>query len=406
MPQQIVIVGASLAGLRAAETLRGSGFDGSVVMVGAEPDMPYDRPPLSKQLLAGRWEPERISLRHADALAELGLEWRLGVQAQGLDIHRRRVLLPGGDELPYDGAVIATGASPRRLRGQADLSGVFLLRTLADSLSLRAALTTASSVVVIGAGFIGLEVAAAARGHGAAVTVVEALPAPLVRGLGAEMGTAATLVHGDRGVDLRVGVGVERLEGADTVERVVLADGTVLPADVVVVGVGVAPNTGWLEGSGLELRDGVVCDEALAAGPGVFAAGDVVRWPHPLVGHEVRIEHWTNAAEQGAAAGANLLAHLSGAPTTPYGSVPFFWSDQFDARIQYLGHAMDGDTVQVVHGSAEARRFLALYARGGRLTAVVGLSVPRLVMPYRALLVRRATLADALALAAEQVLPA
>ncbi|HEX9259827.1 MAG TPA: FAD-dependent oxidoreductase, partial [Acidimicrobiales bacterium] len=343
------------------------------------------------------------ALRREEDTAALDLDRRLGVRAEGLDVERREILLAGGARLAYDGLVIATGATPRPLPGQPPLRRVFTLRTLDDSLALRDALAAAHSVVVIGAGFIGLEVAATARGHGAEVTVVEALPAPLIRGLGLEMGGAATLVHGDHGVVIRTGVGVAALEGAEGVERVVLADGTLLPADVVVVGIGVVPNTSWLAGSPLELRDGIVCDETLAAGPpGVYAAGDVARWPHALLGEEVRIEHWTNAAEQGEAAASNLLAHLSGQAGTPFGTVPFFWSDQFEARIQFLGRAQDGDDVQVVHGSPEERRFVALYGRGGRLTAALGVSQPRLVMPYRNLLANRVSWDEAIAFAAGQ----
>ena len=270
--------------------------------------------------------------------------------------------------MTFDGLVIATGASVRRLPGQADLEGIFVLRTLDESLALRAALTTGSPrVVVVGAGFIGAEVAATARGLGCEVTIVEALPVPLVRGLGPRMGAACGELHRDHGVTLLLNVGVSALEGRGRVERVRLTDDRVLEADVVVVGIGVAPATTWLEGSGLELRDGVVCDATLAAGPpGVFAAGDLCRWPNELFGEEMRVEHWTNAAEQGAHAARNLLAAMAGDAGQPYAPVPFFWSDQYGQRIQFLGRAGPEDEVRIVSGSVEERAFVALYGDGAR----------------------------------------
>ena len=399
MLSDVVVVGASLAGLRAAETLRSEGYDGRLSLVGAEHHLPYDRPPLSKKLLAGQLDVERIRLRRESEYADLRLELRLGERAAWLDPAARRLGLAGGAAVSYDGLVIATGASPRPLPDQPALDGVFLLRTLDDSLALRAAFDAKPRrVVVIGAGFIGAEVAATARAGGLAVTMVEALATPLVRGLGAQMGAVFADLHRDHDVDVRLGVGVAAIEGADRVERVRLADGTVLDADVVVVGIGVQPTTGWLAGSGLAVRDGVLADATLAVGPpGLYAAGDVVRWPHGLLGEEVRLEHWTNAAEQGAAAARNLLVTAAGGRGTPYQAVPFFWSDQYDARIQFLGRAHDGDQVEVVHGSLAERRFVALYGRAGRLRAVLGVSLPRLVMPYRALLSNAVSWDDALA---------
>jgi NADPH-dependent 2,4-dienoyl-CoA reductase/sulfur reductase-like enzyme len=383
-----VVVGASLAGLRAVETLRTDGFEGTITLVGAEDRLPYDRPPLSKKVLSGEWEPERTALRRDGELDQLDVDARLGVRAERLDVAARRIHLSDGTALGFDGLVIATGAAVRRLSGQPDLAGIFMLRTLDDCLALRAALTVGSPrVVVIGAGFIGAEVAATARGLGCDVTVVEAMPVPLARALGPQMGMACAELHRDHGVALRLGVGVDALEGAGRVERVVLADGTVLEADVVVVGVGVEPATGWLQGSGLELRDGVVCDATLAAGPpGVYAAGDVCRWPNQLFDEEMRVEHWTNAAEQGAQAARNLMATAAGQPGAPYAPVPFFWSDQYGARLQFLGRAGPDDEVQVVNGSVEERAFVALYGRRGRLRGVLGLSRPKVVMGFQKLL--------------------
>jgi NADPH-dependent 2,4-dienoyl-CoA reductase/sulfur reductase-like enzyme len=404
MLEHVVIVGASLAGLRAAETLRQEGFTGEITLIGDEVHRPYDRPPLSKKLLGGEWEPDRIALRKPDDLDGLGLEWRLGVRATGLDLGRRVVAVDGGGSVRFDGLVIATGASPRRLPGQADLDGVHTLRTLDDALALRAELSeTPRSVVVIGAGFVGLEVAATARQLGHDVTVLEGAAAPLIRGLGATMGEAVAAVHGDHGVVVRCGVQVAGLEGDDTgrVVGVRLGDGELVPADVVLVGIGVAPNTAWLEGSGLTVRDGVVCDSTLSTGvPGVYAAGDVVRWRNDLLDAEVRIEHWTNAAEQGAVAGRNLFTMATRGEAAPYAAVPFFWSDQFEARIQFLGRAEPGDEVRIIAGDPAARQFAALYGRGGRLTAALGVSMPRLVMPFRKLLADRASWDEALAHAA------
>ncbi|MDO8363509.1 MAG: FAD-dependent oxidoreductase [Actinomycetota bacterium] len=398
MTQHVVVVGASLAGLRACETLRQEGFDGPLTLVGAENEIPYDRPPLSKKVLSGEWDVDQIRLRKADEFQSIDLQLRLGVRAEALDTGARTLALADGSTLSYDGLIVATGAAPRRLPGQPDLDGVVVLRTLGDSLALRGRLGEGVHVVVIGAGFIGLEVAATARQRGCRVTVLEGLPAPLIRGLGAEMGAAAATVHGRNGVDLRCGVQVAGIEaGADgaRVAGVRLADGELVACDVVVVGIGVAPATEWLQGSGLTVRDGIVCDASLQAGvPGVYAAGDCARWPNAVfAGHddeEMRVEHWTNAAEQGAAAAGNLLAELRGQAPTPFVSVPFFWSDQFDSRIQFIGRAHGGDDVHVFAGELGGK-FAALYGWQGRLRGVLGLSMPRMVMPFRALLAEQAS---------------
>ena len=400
---RVVVVGASLAGLRAAETLRQVGWSGVLTFVSDENEMPYDRPPLSKKLLSGEWEPDRIRLRRPDDFAGLNAEWILGDRAVSLDTSNRVLTLASGRALSFDGIVIATGTSVRRLPGQPDWPGVHTLRSLADSLALRSELEAGRRVVVIGAGFIGLEVAATARSKGCDVTVLEGAEAPMMRGLGATMGRRAALVHADHGVDVRCGVGVDGfVQGADgRVAGVRLTGGEVVPAEVVVIGIGVVPATQWLDGSGLTVRDGVVCDEFLCAGPiGVFAAGDVVRWPHRLLDREVRVEHWTNASEQGAAAAKNLVASFSGHDQVAYAEVPFFWSDQFASRIQFLGRAEPDDDVEVVVGSPDDRAFVALYHRDGRLTAALGVSRPKQVMPFRKLLAERASIDEARALVA------
>jgi NADPH-dependent 2,4-dienoyl-CoA reductase/sulfur reductase-like enzyme len=405
--QSVVVVGASLAGLRACETLRTDGFAGRVTLIGAEAEHPYDRPPLSKKLLAGEWEPDRIRLRKPEDFAGLDLDLRLGRRAVQLDVHDRRVALDDGEAVPYDGLVIATGAAPRRLPGQPALDGIVELRTLADSLDLRRRLSGGSArVTVIGAGFIGLEVAATAREAGCEVTVLEGAPAPLIRGLGADLGAAVAAVHTEHGVDLRCDVRIDGFDERDgQVVAVRLADGSVVPSDVVVVGIGVTPATEWLEGSGLELRDGIVCDETLWTGvAGVFAAGDCARWPnrifHGFDDVEMRVEHWTNAAEQGAAAARSLLAIAEGRLAEGYESVPFFWSDQYDRRIQFVGRAHGGDDIHVFTGDTTGQ-FAALYGFQGRLRGVLGVSMPKKVMPFRALLAARATWDEALARAAE-----
>jgi len=405
--EHVVVVGASLAGLRACEALRQEGYTGRITLVGAESEIPYDRPPLSKKVLAGEWDAERIRLRKADDLESLELDLRLGARADSLDTTARRLSLADGSTIGFDGLVIATGATPRLLPGQGPLHGVVALRTLADSLALRDLIADGTArVVVIGAGFIGLEAAATARQKGCTVTVLEGGPAPLVRGLGPELGAAVASVHARNDVPIRCGVQVAGLDddGAGRVTGVRLAGGEVEPADVVLVGIGVSPATEWLASSGLALRDGVVCDATLCTGvEGIYAAGDCARWPNGLFAPhgdmEMRVEHWTNAAEQGAAAARNLLAVSKGEQPTPFESVPFFWSDQFDSRIQYVGRAHGGDDIEVVAGSLDGD-FAALYGWEGRLRGVVGVNMPKRVMPFRALLAARASWDDALAKAA------
>ena len=393
-PRAITIVGASLAGLNAAEALRREGFDGPVTLIGAESHLPYDRPPLSKQVLAGEWEPERAALTDSEELAEDDIEVRLGVRATALDMAARELSLDTGETAAFDGLVIATGARCRTMGGVEGLDGVHVLRSLDDCLALRSDFEAMPPrVVVVGAGFIGAEVAATARGRGLEVTLVEALPTPLSRVLGDEMGQVCAEVHRDHGVDLRTGVGVSGISGGDRVERVTLSDGSAVDADVVVVGIGVIPNTEWLASSGLQVDDGVICDAACLAAERVTAAGDVARWPNELFGETMRVEHWDNAAQQGSHAGRRLLDEGTG-PFTP---VPWFWSDQYDRKIQLAGRVRGDDEVRVVTGSVEERRFAAIYGRAGRITGVLGFNRPRHVMRYRALIEQRASFDEALA---------
>ena len=392
--ERIAVVGASLAGLRAAESLRRLGYGGALVLVGAEKHLPYDRPPLSKELLQGRWEVDRIGLRR-QPYEELELDLRLGVRATALDLAARELVLGDGVRELFDALVLATGASPRRLRGQPDLPGVHLLRTRDDALALRAALEARPRVLVVGAGVIGAEVAASCRARGLQVTLVEPLPVPLARGLGEAMGRVCAELHRDQGVDLRCGVGVSGFQGHQRIERVTLSDGSSVEADLVVVGIGAAPETGWLEGSGLRLDDGVVCDGFCAAAPGVFAAGDVARWHNPLFGEEMRVEHWSNAAEQGSYVAERLAGTDLGAQ--PFAPVPFFWSDQYGVKIQFAGRMRPDDEVRLVAGSLAERKFTALYGRAGRLSGVLAWSRPRDLAKYRRLIAAATPFESALA---------
>ena len=395
---RIVIVGASLAGFRAAEELRTRGHAGTITVVGDEAHRPYDRPPLSKQVLTGVKPPESTALHVASgSVDDLGLDWRLGESATGLDLAHRTVLLGGGERLGYDGLVIATGASPRRLPGTDHLDGVHTLRSLDDSIAIRSALAAGPRrVAVVGAGFIGAEVAASTRSLGIDVSLIEALPVPLERGLGPQMGAVVADLHRDHGVDVHLGVGVVLIDGSDRVERIRLTDGSVLDVDLVVVGIGVSPNTEWLEGSGLTLDNGVVCDATCLAAPGVVAAGDVARWPNERFGEVMRVEHWDNAIEMGGHAARTLLGQAEA-----YAPVPWFWSDQYDRKIQLAGRAAANDVVEVVSGSVEERRFVAFYGRAGRIVGVLGMSQPAKVMRWRSLVEDGASWDDALATAAE-----
>lgn len=350
--------------------------------------------------MAGDWGPDHVVLRTPDVLADLDLDLRLGQRASELDLASHQVTLEGRECLRFDALVIATGASPRMLPGTPTLEGIHVLRTLEDSLAIREAMEAGPQVVVVGAGFIGAEVAAVARQRGLSVTVLEVLPVPLSRGLGPQMGAACAGLHLDHGVDLRCGVGVAGFEGDGRVERVRLSDGSCVDADLVVVGVGVTPTIEWLTGSGLELGDGVICDATCQAvgHPGVYAAGDVARWHNPLFDEQMRVEHWTNATEQGVAVATNLLVGPDAA--RPFAPVPYVWSDQYDTKIQIVGRGGAGDDVRVVHGSIDERRFVALYGREGRLVGALAFSWPRLLMGYRRLLAGRATWDQALAHAA------
>ncbi|MFC8196907.1 NAD(P)/FAD-dependent oxidoreductase [Streptomyces sp. NPDC057298] len=376
----VTVVGASLSGLYAARELRAQGFDGRLVIIGDEPHQPYDRPPLSKDFLTGRTAEERLALSDAEESADLDAQWLLGIRARGLDARGRTVLLDDGRTISSDGVVIATGASARRLPG-CELAGVHTLRTLDDARTLRTELTAgARRVVVIGGGFIGAETASSCAGLGHDVTVVEAAPLPLVPQLGPEMAALCAALHRRGGVGLVTGTGVVGLRGTVAVTGVELSDGRLLPADVVIVGVGATPNTAWLAGSTLALHDGVLCDDGcVTALPQVVAVGDVAR-----VGG-TRAEHWTSATEQPRIAVRNLLAGHTAETVRP---LPYFWSDQYGARIQFAGRRLDTDTVRIAEGTVTDGEpgedgFLALYERDGRTAAVLSVDRPRPFMRAR-----------------------
>ncbi|SES18156.1 NAD(P)/FAD-dependent oxidoreductase [Lentzea albida] len=370
--ERVVVVGASAAGVTTAETLRREGYTGGLVLVGDEKVLPYDRPPLSKQVLAGTWEPEKTVLRPDSAYAGHGIELRLGSAATGLDLARRTIALSTGEEIGYDGLVIATGTTARTLPFGHDLKGVHVLRTVDDAVALRGDLLRSASVVVVGAGFLGSEAAASARRLGLDVTLVDPLPLPLVRPFGDEVGTAIAGLHEEEGVRLRLGTGVTALHGEGAVTGVGLSDGTVLPADVVLVAIGARPATGWLDGSGLPVDDGVVCDATCRAADGVYAAGDVARWFNPHFGGLMRVEHRMNATEQGMAAARNLLG-----AQVPFAPAPYFWTDQFDARIQAYGVFPAEAEMVVAHGGVAERKFVAHYLADGRVVGVLGWNMAR-----------------------------
>jgi NADPH-dependent 2,4-dienoyl-CoA reductase/sulfur reductase-like enzyme len=395
-PSSLVVVGASLAGLRAVEAARKAGFAGRITLVGDESHLPYDRPPLSKELLAPGGGTDPVTFRSRTELVDdLDAELLLGAPATGLD-PEAQVVYVDGEEVAYDALVVATGAAARSLPGTERLAGVHVLRTLDDARAVRRALDEGARTVVVGAGFIGSEVASAARTRGLQVTIVEALPTPLVRSVGPDLGSALATLHTRNSTALRCGQAVAAVQGTDRVEGVRLADGTVIDADLVVVGIGAVPRSDWLDDSGLPLDNGVVCDEFLRAGaPGVYAAGDVARWHNLLFDRSMRVEHWFAAAEQGARAGRNAV---SPADAQSYSTVPYFWSDWYGSRIQFAGVATN-DGYELVSGDLAGDHFVALYREGDRLTGVLTLNGQRHVMKYRRLIAQRARFDEAIAFA-------
>ncbi|WP_433796093.1 NAD(P)/FAD-dependent oxidoreductase [Actinoplanes sp. CA-252034] len=368
---RIVVVGASAAGLATVETLRREGFGGTITVVGEETEAFYDRPPLSKQILAGEWEADRIRLRTPEQISALGLDERRGVRATGLDTARRLVTLSDGTDVPYDGLVVATGVRPRPLSEDSQP----FIRTIEQALEWRKRLRPGTALAIVGAGFLGAECAAVATRLGCAVTLLEPAPVPLAHAVGEPVGRMLAGVHREKGVDVRTGVTVESLVDGG----VRLDDGTTVAAGEVLVAVGSIPNTDWLAGSGLTLDDGLVCDRYCAAAPGIYAAGDVARWHNPLFGVSMRLEHRTNAAEQGMAAARNLLG-----ANRPFAPVPYFWSDQYNLKIHAYGHLRGHDEFTVVEGALADRRLLATYRSNGRLVGVLAVDMPpKAVRPWR-----------------------
>ncbi|GAB2964688.1 pyridine nucleotide-disulfide oxidoreductase [Amycolatopsis acidiphila] len=383
MPASVVIAGASAAGLSTAETLRRQGFDGRITLIGEEVHPPYDRPPLSKQILSGTWPDERVWLRDEAALAGLALDLRLGARAEALDTGAKVVRLSDGSLVSYDELVIATGVRPRRLPGTADVAGVHVLRTLTDATTLRAALAGSPRLVIVGAGFLGAEVASVARQAGAQVTLVSDIEAPLSDVLGPQLGELLVGVHRDHGVEVVTGARVEEvLVSGGRAHGVRLAGGHTIEADAVLVSIGSVPNVEWLAGSGVEVGNGVLCDQYSQAGPGVWAAGDVASWHHPGLGERIRIEHRTNAAEQGMAVARNILA---GEDRSPFAPVPYIWSDQYDLRIQIHGLPRGADAFAVTEGSLADRKLVALYGKDAQVRAAVGINMVRPARAARAL---------------------
>lgn len=379
--ESLVIVGASLAGLSAARAARDHGFAGRLVIIGDDPQRPYDRPPLSKDFLAGRIEIQDLALEtDTDAL---DAEWILGTRAVSFDAATRLVHLEDGATVHADGLVIATGASPRSLPPIAGAENVVTLRTIADAQKLRELLRRGGRMVVIGAGFIGAEVASTAHALGMEVTVLEKSPTPLCGPLGAQLGAVVAGLHERAGVELLCGADIEDFElTGGSVSAVTLAGGRVLPTDVVVVGIGAVPNTGWLEGSGIELGNGVVCDAVGATSiPGVVAVGDCAAWWDPATGRHHRVEHWTGAAQRPAVAVGALLG--ADPDTLPAVKPPYFWSDQYGTRLQFAGDASRSDRVAYEYGGPGEDSFLAVYYTGDHPVAVLAWNQTKLFCRWR-----------------------
>ncbi|MCK2215860.1 FAD-dependent oxidoreductase [Actinomadura sp. ATCC 31491] len=379
VPDSVLVVGASAGGLAVAEALRRQGYRGSLTLLGAEPHPPYDRPPLSKQILAGTWEGERAHLRPPAELAGLEAELVLGDPAVRLDAAAREVVTASGRVLRAQAVVLATGLTPARLPGQDGLAGVHVLRTLDDALALRARLLTGPRLVVVGEGVLGAEVAATARGMGLDVTLAGMGAAVLGDQLAGPVAALLTRLHAERGVRLRLGSAVAGLAGGEGgVTGVRLATGELLPADAVVVAVGSRPATGWLAGSGLRLGDGVECDSRCRAADDVYAVGDLASFHHERLGRRMRLENRANAAEQAQVVAANLLGE-----DRPYVPVPYFWSDQYDVKLQAHGFPHPRADVEVVEGDPDANRFAALLRLDGVVTGVLGWNMAKAARLHR-----------------------
>lgn len=385
------VIGANLAGGRAAEALRAGGFDGRILLIGAEDEPPYERPPLSKEILKGTMPPERILLKSLDAWSADDITLMLGTKVTRILPTEQALELDGGERVRVDKVLLCTGGRVRRLPiPGADLDGVHYLRTLADARAIREHLRPDSPVVVIGAGFVGAEVAACAKEAGCRVTLLEAADVPLLRALGEKMGKLYASYHVERGVDLRTSITVERIEGDHRVRAVVTAQGERLEASCVVIGVGIDPNVELAQDAGIRVGNGVVVDEYCQTSmENVYAAGDVAYFPNPILGQHMRLEHWQNAQNQAVSAARSMLGHRA-----PFAEVPWFWSDQFDLNLQMAGHPSATDDI-VVRGSMDDARFCALYLRSGVLVGALAVNRPRDVRGATKLIERRVRLAPA-----------
>lgn len=375
----LVIVGGSLAGLRTAEALRSRGFDEPITLLGEEAELPYDRPPLSKDFLAAGPEPTVPWLRPHDQLPELNVDLRMGTRAVSVDTDLKRIALEDGDALPYDTLVIATGAEARRTSFGSQLTGFHALRSIEDARALRRGLDDGPNVLIVGGGFIGAEVAVAARKRDLDVTVVELLPAPMSAALGDRVGNLLASTHRDHGVRVICGQTVEAVHGSGRVSAVELTNGERIDADLVVLGMGVVPNTGWLQGSGLPVENGILCEPSMrvVGTNDVFAVGDVARWVHPLLGESVRVEHWTNANEH-----ADLVASALLGTERVADAVPYVWSDQYGQRIQIVGRPRATDVVTVLEDATDGRH-VAVYERDGRVVGMLTVGAPKLMLRGR-----------------------
>ncbi len=381
-------MGGGLAAARTAEQLRRSEYTGRVTIVSDEVHVPYDRPPLSKEVL--RKEVDDVALKPREWYDEKDITLRLGAAATRLDTKEQTVTLADGTALGYDELVIATGLVPRRIPAFPDLEGIRVLRSFDESMALREHASAARHAVVVGAGFIGCEVAASLRSLGVGVVLVEPQPTPLAAVLGEQIGELVARLHREEGVDVRLGVGVAEVRGRGHVDSVVLTDGTELTADLVVVGIGSRPATEWLEGSGIEVDNGVICDEAgRTSAPHVWALGDVASW-RDATGHQARVEHWSNVADQARV----VVPAMLGQDVPANVVVPYFWSDQYDVKIQCLGEPEANDVVHLVED--DGRKFLAYYERDGVLVGVVGGGMPGKVMKTRAKIAAAAPIAEVL----------
>ncbi|TKD12260.1 NAD(P)/FAD-dependent oxidoreductase [Polyangium fumosum] len=379
-PSRVLVVGASLGGLSVVEALRREGYAGGVTLLGAERHLPYDRPPLSKKVLSGAVEPEKTFLRSESAVAQLDAEVILGDPAVRLDLTAREVHTAAGRVLRADVIVLATGIEPRRLPGQEKWAGVHVLRTVDDAVALRADLLENPRLVVVGEGVLGTEIAATARSMGLAVTLTGPQSAPLAGQLGPLVGGVLAKLHVEKGVDLRLGVAVKQLVGGDDgrVAGVLLENGEMLPADRVVVAIGSRPATGWLAGSGLDISDGIVCDARCRAAEGVYAVGDAASFHHEGLGVRLRLENRSNAVEQAMAVAANIVGK-----DEPYTPVPFFWTDQYETKIQTFGILSPEAEVAVVEGDPEKRQFVALYGKNGKVIGALGWNAIKAIRAYR-----------------------